>query len=577
MPANTGPTDTDSAKTAPTIPQAASARPARSPKAQQRQRGQGQWALNHFEPLNAAERFKKDDAGLNVRDRIISRYAATGFESIDPTDLRGRFRWWGLYTQRRPGIAGGKTGMLEDEELEDSFFMMRVRIPGGQLSTAQLRTIGGISKEYGRDVADITDRQNVQFHWIRIEDVPTIWERLHEVGLSSIQACGDVPRNILGCPVAGIDADEILDATAVLRATEAVAAGNPEFGNLPRKYKTAISGCASHCTVHEINDISFVGVQGPDGSPGFDLWVGGGLSTNPMLATRLGAFVEPDQVPAVWAGVTGLFRDYGYRRLRTRARLKFLVADWGAERFRDVLEREYLGFKLADGEAPPAPIHGSRDHVGIHRQTNGLYYVGVAPHTGRVSGTQLWRAADLAEEYGSGRLRTTTEQKLLFLDIREKDLRPLVADLEAIDLVANPSPFRRGTMACTGLEFCKLAIVETKQRARDLYTELDRRLPEFDAPITINVNGCPNSCARFQLADIGLKGSIVDGEEGFQVHLGGSLGADPSFGRKLRGLKVTAEGLPDYVERLLRRYQADRAEGEQFATWVRRADEGLLQ
>jgi sulfite reductase (ferredoxin) len=540
------------------------------------QRGQGQWALGHFEPLNAAERFKKDDAGLNVRDRIVNRYAAAGFDSIDPTDLRGRFRWWGLYTQRRPGIAGGKTGLLDDAEIEDSYFMMRVRIPGGQLTSEQLRTIGGIAKEYGRDVADITDRQNVQFHWIRIEDVPTIWERLDEVGLSSLQACGDVPRNILGCPVAGIDADEIIDATAVLRATEAVAAGNPEFGNLPRKYKTAISGCTSHCTAHEVNDISFVGVTGPDGTAGFDLWVGGGLSTNPMLAKRLGAFVTPDQVPQVWAGVTGLFRDYGYRRLRSRARLKFLVADWGPERFREVLEREYLGFALADSPAPPAPIAGSRDHVGVHRQRDGLYYVGVAPHVGRTSGSQLWHAADLAAEYGSGRLRTTTEQKLLILDVAESNVDALVADLEAIDLEANPSPFRRGTMACTGLEFCKLAIVETKQRARDLYGELDRRMPGFDTPITINVNGCPNACARFQLADIGLKGSIVDGEEGFQVHLGGSLGADPSFGRKLRGLKVTADGLPDYVERLLRNFQANRADDEQFATWVRRADESLL-
>ncbi len=538
------------------------------------QRGQGQWALNHFEPLNAAERFKKDDAGLNVRDRIVNWYAHTGFESIDPTDLRGRFRWWGLYTQRRPGIAGGKTGILEDTEIEDSYFMMRVRIPGGQLSSDQMRAIGGISKEYGRDVADITDRQNVQFHWIRIEDVPVIWERLAEVGLSSLQACGDVPRNILGCPVAGIDAAEILDASEALRAAEEVAAGNPEFGNLPRKYKTAIAGCAAHCVSHEINDISFVGVD-HDGTKGFDLWVGGGLSTNPMLAKRLGAFVLPDQVPQVWAGVTGLFRDYGYRRLRSRARLKFLVADWGPERFREVLETEYLGFRLPDGPAPLPPT-AARDHIGVHRQRDGLYYIGVAPHVGRTSGSQLWQAADLAQEYGSGRMRTTTEQKLLFTDVPERNVTELVANLESIDLQANPSPFRRGTMACTGLEFCKLAIVETKQRARDLYSELDRRLPEFDTPVTINVNGCPNACARFQLADIGLKGSIVDGTEGFQVHLGGSLGADPSFGRKLRGLKVTADALPDYVERLLRNYQSGRADGEQFATWVRRADEGLL-
>ena len=541
-----------------------------------KQRGQGQWALGHYEPLNAAERFKKDDAGLNVRDRIVSRYASQGFDAIDPTDLRGRFRWWGLYTQRRPGIAGGRTGALDDADIEDAYFMMRVRIPGGQLSADQLRTVAGIAKEYGRDLADITDRQNVQFHWIRIEDVPEIWARLEEVGLSSLQACGDVPRNILGCPVAGIDGNEVIDATATLRATEAVAALNPEFVNLPRKYKTTISGCPSQCTAHEINDVSFVGVLGPDGTPGFDLWVGGGLSTSPMLAQRLGVFVRPEQVPDVWVGVTGLFRDYGYRRLRSRARLKFLVADWGAERFREVLEREYLGTALPDGPAPPPPPPGSRDHVGVHRQRDGRYYVGVAPHTGRTSGTQLWQVADLAESFGSGCVRTTIEQKLLITDIPERNIAPLVAELDCIDLPARPSPFRRSTMACTGIEFCKLAIVETKQRARDLYTELDKRLPDFDTPVSINVNGCPNSCARFQLADIGLKGSIVDGEEGFQVHLGGSLGADPAFGRKIRGLKVTAEGLPDYVERLLRGYVKDRAEGEQFATWVRRADEDLL-
>ncbi|MGO8882158.1 MAG: nitrite/sulfite reductase, partial [Streptosporangiaceae bacterium] len=367
------------------------------------QRGQGQWALGHREPLNAAERFKKDDDGLQVRDRILHRYAAEGFGSIDPADLRGRFRWWGLYTQRRPGISGGKTGALEDAEIEDSYFMMRVRIPGGQLSAEQLRTVAGIAKEYGRDLADITDRQNVQYHWIRIEDVPAIWARLEEVGLSSQEACGDTPRNILGCPVAGIDSGEILDATAVLRATEAVAAGNPAFTNLPRKFKTAISGCSSQCTAHEVNDISFVGVTGPDGTPGFDLWVGGGLSTSPMLARRLGVFVRPEEVPDVWAGVTALFRDYGYRRLRSRARLKFLVADWGAERFREVLEHEYLHRALPDGPAPPPPPPGSRDHVGVHRQRDGLYYVGVAPHTGRSSGGQLWQVADLAEAYGSGR------------------------------------------------------------------------------------------------------------------------------------------------------------------------------
>jgi sulfite reductase (ferredoxin) len=458
----------------------------------QPQRGQGQWALGHHEPLNPAERFKKDDDGLHVRERILNRYSVLGFDSIDPTDLRGRFRWWGLYTQRKPGIGGGKTGALEDAEIEDPFFMMRVRIPGGQLTAGQLRTIAGVAKEYGRDLADITDRQNVQFHWLRIEDIPAVWARLEEVGLSSQEACGDVPRNILGCPVAGLDASEVLDASAVLHATNALATSREDLANLPRKFKTAISGCASQCTAHEVNDVSFVGVVGPDGQPGFDLWVGGGLSTNPMLAQRLGAFVPPERVPEVWAAVASLFRDYGYRRLRSRARLKFLVADWGTERFREVLEREYLsGNGLPDGPRPPVPSPGSRDHLGVHRQQDGRYYVGVAPHTGRTTGTQLWQVADLAEEYGSGQVRTTVEQKLLIIDVPEHRVGELVAALQAIDLQASPDVFRRGTMACTGIEFCKLAIVETKGRARDLYTELGRRLPDFDTPITINVNGCP--------------------------------------------------------------------------------------
>jgi sulfite reductase (ferredoxin) len=539
--------------------------------------GQGQWALGHLEPLNPNERTKKDDDGLNVRQRIESIYSVRGFASIDAADLRGRFRWWGLYTQRRPGIDGGKTAILEPEELDDEYFMLRVRIPGGALTSNQLRTVAGIAWEYGRDVADVTDRQNVQLHWIRIEDVPDIWRRLERVGLSTTEACGDTPRNMLGCPLAGIDADEVLDATEVVRITNELAEGNKEFSNLPRKYKTAISGCPVQCTSHEINDISFVGVRhDDDGRVGFDLWVGGGLSTNPIFAQRLGVFVEPHEVPEVWTAVTRLFRDYGYRKSRNRARLKFLVADWGAEKFREVLEKEFLGRALVDGPAPPPPA-GERDHVGVRRQKDGRSYVGFALRSGRTSGSQLAEIADLADRYGSGRVALTVEQKAVIRDVPDDQVDALVAELESRDLRVRPDVFRRGTMACTGIEFCKLAIVETKVRSVDLYEELARRLPDFDTPITINVNGCPNSCARFQLADIGLKGSIVDGQEGFQVHLGGSLGTEQSFGRKLRGLKVTSAGLTDYVERVLRNYTDDRNDGEAFAAWVRRADESLLQ
>jgi sulfite reductase (ferredoxin) len=553
--------------------------------ARPRQRGEGQWALGYREPLNKNEENKKNDDGLNVRQRIIDIYSRYGFDSIDPADLRGRFRWYGLYTQRKPGIDGGKTAVLEPEELDDRYFMLRIRIDGGQLSESQLRVIGDISTRYARGTADITDRQNIQLHWVRIEDVPAIWEALESVGLSTTEACGDTPRVMLGCPVAGIDAGEIIDATPEIAQTIGRYLGDPAFSNLPRKFKTAMSGCAAQCTVHEINDVAFVGVTGPGGEPGYDLWVGGGLSTNPKIGVRLGAFVQPGQVAEVWAAVTSVFRDYGYRRLRHRARLKFLVADWGAERFREVLEKEYLGYALPDGPPPDGPRGGTRDHVGVHRQRDGRYYVGFAPRVGRLSGSALGVIADLAAKYGSGRVRTTTEQKMIILDVPQDRTGELAAALERADLQVRPSVFRRQTMACTGIEFCKLAIVETKHRASSLIDELERRLPDFSVPVTINVNGCPNSCARIQTADIGLKGSLVTGPdgqqtEGFQIHLGGALnGGDASgsgFGRKVRGLKTTARDLPDYVERVLRRFAAARQPDETFAAWAARASEEEL-
>jgi sulfite reductase (ferredoxin) len=307
--------------------------------------------------------------------------------------------------------------------------------------------------------------------------------------------------------------------------------------------------------------------------------VGGGLSTNPMFARRLGVFVLPDQVREVWAGVTSIFRDYGYRRQRNRARIKFLMADWGPEKFREVLEKEYLGYALPDGPAADPVGSGSRDHVGVHRQKDGKFYVGAATNVGRISGSLLTAVADLAETYGSGHAHTTIEQKLVVLGVSEPDVEPLVTGLEALGLSVRPSAFRRATMACTGIEFCKLAIVDTKQRAMDLIDDLEQRMPGFDQPVSINVNGCPNSCARFQVADIGLKGSIVNGEEGFQVHLGGTMGeldADQAFGRKVRGLKVTSAELTDYIERLLRRFEADREAEESFAAWVHRAPEDAL-
>jgi sulfite reductase (ferredoxin) len=557
--------------------------PTRSGTPTRRARGEGQWAMGHREPLNPNERSKKDDNPLNVRARIENIYAHRGFDSIDPADLRGRFRWYGLYTQRAPGIDGGRTAVLSPEELDDRYFMLRIRIDGGQLNLAQLRTIASVSEKYGRDTADITDRQNIQLHWVEIENVPEIWRQVESVGLSTTEACGDTPRVIMGSPVAGVAEAEVLDATEAIQEITERYIGDPAFANLPRKFKTNIGWLAD--TPYEANDISFLGVIHPDHGPGFDLWVGGGLSTNPMLAKRLGVWVPLHELVEVWVGVVSIFRDYGYRRLRNRARLKFLMADWGPEKFRQILETEYLKRPLIDGPAPELPDKPI-DHVGIHKQWDGRYYVGVAPVAGRVSGSLLNKVADIVERHGSDRVRLTPYQKLLILDLTADQVNETVAELREIGLEAAPSAWRRGTMACTGIEFCKLAIVETKARAASLIEELEKRLADFDADISINLNGCPNACARTQVADIGLKGMIVtdrDGRqvEGFQVHLGGGLGMavgqTAGFGRKLRGLKTTAADLPDYVERVARRYLAGRTDGETFAQWVARAPEEELK
>ena len=405
-----------------------------------RKRGEGQWKLGHREPLNPNERTKKDDDGLNVRARIETIYSKRGFDSIDPADLRGRMRWWGLYTQRKPGIDGGRTAVLEPEELDDRYFMLRVRLDGGALTTEQLRALGEISQTYARDTADVTDRQNIQYHWIEIESMPAIWQRLESLGMITTEACGDTPRVILGSPVAGIAADDEIDPRPAIDAILERYIGSKAFSNLPRKFKTAISW--QQDVAHEVNDISFVGVVHPEHGPGFDLWVGGGLSTNPKIAQRLGVWVPLDEVPDVWEGVVSIFRDYGYRRLRHRARIKFLVADWGVEKFRQVLEDEYLHRTLIDGPAPAIPERPI-DHVGVHKQKDGLNYVGVAPPSGRVSGTTLVALADAAERAGSGRVRLTPQQKIVVLDVPDAEVDALKAELNTIGLQAEPSPWRR--------------------------------------------------------------------------------------------------------------------------------------
>lgn len=545
-------------------------------------RDEGQWALGSREPLNHPETFKKEDDALNVRDRIINVYSKQGFDSIAKDDLRGRFRWMGLYTQRTEGYDGTFTGDDNADLLEAKYFMMRVRTDGKAMSAQALRTLGQISIDFARDSADITDRENLQYHWLEIENIPEIWRRLEEVGLQTMEACGDCPRGMLGSPLAGDSLDEVLDASSALQEIEQNYIGSPEFSNLPRKYKTAISGLQD--VAHEINDVSFVGVVHPEHGPGLDLWVGGGLSTNPMLAQRLGAWVPLAEVPEVWKGVTSIFRDYGYRRLRSKARLKFLVKDWGVEKFREVLETEYLHRKLIDGPAPEKLAH-PMDHVGVQKTKNGLNAVGTTAIAGRVSGTILTKLAALMESVGSDRIRFTAYQKIIVLDVADEKLDELRAGLDELGLDSRPTHWRRNLMACTGIEYCKLSFADTRGRAQQLVPELEARLAdintELDVPIGVNLNGCPNSCARIQIADIGFKAQMVDEgngpEEGFQVHLGGSLGEDSGFGRKLRQHKVLATEIVDYVDRVTRNFVKQREGGERFAQWAMRADETDLR
>ncbi|MEA2645258.1 MAG: hypothetical protein QOE92_341 [Chloroflexota bacterium] len=528
-------------------------------------RAQGQWGLGYLEPLTPQETNKRNQDGLDVYERIIHQYSKTGWDSIDPADLSGRFRWYGLYTQRPE---------------EDQMFMMRVRMPGGQLNAQQVDVCAEIARRWGGGVIDVTDRQNFQFHNLHIEDVPEVWALLSAVGLSTLETCGDVTRNVLGCPTAGVDAAEYLDATPYVLSVGRRLTGTKEFSNLPRKYKISITGCTHRCAADDINDIGAVAHR-VDGRIGFDVLVGGGLSTTPHMAQSLGVFVPPEELEELCVAITTLFRDYGYRRARNRARLKFLVADWGVEKFREVLEKKYLKRTLRDGPPAPPASAAHRDHVGIHRQADGNMYVGFPLVAGRTDADQLQAIGRLASKYGKGRVRCTTQQKMVILDIPEAGVEALVGELAGLGLQVRASSFRRSTMACTGIEFCKLAVAETKSRAGTLVDEMERRLPDFEDYARININGCPNSCARFQVADLGFLGSIVTIQgvptEVFQVYLGGHLGETRSFGRLAKGARVRGDRMADYVEALLRLYLSRRLPEQDFTGYLNALDDDDLQ
>jgi sulfite reductase beta subunit-like hemoprotein len=432
--------------------------------------------------------------------------------------------------------------------------------------------VGTLSERYGRSMGDITTRQNIQLHNLAIEDMPVVLDELNAVGLSFTQACGDVWRNVVGCPLAGVDGHELIDSRPLVAELERTFVGNREFSNLPRKFKVSVSACVHRCAQHEINDIGLVAVD-KDGTVGYDVWVGGGLGASARMGRRLDIFARPQDAVDVCRAITEIFRDEGKRTKRTRARIKFLVDEWGVERLRAEVEQR-LGRELETSVAPADPIDPQRDHLGIHPQVqHGLYYVGGTTLRGRFTADQMIGVADIADRYGSGELRCTNRQNIIVIDVPDHHVETVAAELADLGLPTEASAFRRGVISCTGMEFCKLAIVETKERAAQLIEHLERRIGDLDGAIRINLNGCPNACAQYQIADIGLQGGIAktpDGErvQGFILHIGGRLGEGAAFGRRISSKAIPATDARYAVERVVRAYKAERRADQAFGEWA---------
>jgi sulfite reductase (ferredoxin) len=506
----------------------------------------------------------------------IEQFARGGFDSIPPEWVGTYFRTWGIYTQGDGvGVIGGKNG----EGRAVRYFMMRVRIPNGLLTSEQARVIADLSEKHARGLADITVRQNVQFHWLAIESIPEVLQRLWSVGLTTTGACGDVARNVTGCPIAGLDAHEIVDASPLALEIDHMLGGNSEFYNLPRKFKISITGCRDWCSYPEINDVGFTAatrVRDGREQVGFTLRVGGGLSTNPHLAVKLNAFIQWEQVLPVARGVAQIFKaSEVLRQSREKARLKFLFLEngWTAESFLAELQR-VIGFALdpAEAEEIPADIH--RDHVGIRAQKQpGLMYVGASVLRGRITPEQLRVAADLAERYADGHLRATVMQNLLIVNIPATNAEIVARELTAVGLAVRGSAFARGTVACTGSEFCKLALTETKGFARWLAEELDDRLPGFDQQLKLHITGCPNSCGQHWIADIGLEGKKIKQEgrmiDAYYFCVGGSVGEFASIARPV-GYRCAASDVPTAIERLLLSFNERREDGENLRQFLKR-------
>jgi sulfite reductase (ferredoxin) len=502
----------------------------------------------------------------------VRAFAREGRASVLPEWASLYFKWWGIYTQ---GDGVGATGGKGGEGLASDYFMMRIGIPNGILSSHQLRTIGKLTRKHARNLADITVRQNIQLHWLTIESLPEVVDALTQIGMSPKGACGDVVRNVTGCPLAGIAKDELIDASPIAVGVSRLLSANPKFYNLPRKFKISATGCSSWCNYPEINDIGLTPAT-RDGKVGYSLRVGGGLSNEPYLAVRLNAFLHPDQAIAAIRAVTEVFRDQqGLRESRDRARMKYLFMKegWTTERFLDEVQSR-VDFRIEPAGEESVPEDVFRDHVGIHPQRQaGLAYVGASVLRGRLTGEQLEAAAELAERFGDGQLRATVSQNLLFINIPNSKTGELARELGQIGLHVEATNFWRGAVACTGTEFCKLAITETKGFARWLVDELDERLPQFDQQLRLNVTGCPNGCGQHWIADIGIEGKKIKHEgkltDAYYFCLGGAVGQHAGIARPV-GYRCAAPLVPEAIERLLREYLADRLPSENLRAWFAR-------
>ncbi len=518
----------------------------------------------------------------------VREFARNGRDSVLPEWTGLYFKWWGIYTQ---GDGLGVTGGANGEGKATEFFMMRIGLPNGLLTSHQLRVIGEITRKHARNLADITTRQNIQLHWLTIDSLVEVVDQLTAIGLSPKGACGDVVRNVTGCPLAGIDGHELIDASPLAVEIAHTLTANPAFYNLPRKFKITASGCPLWCSYPEINDVALTAVKrNIDGKDeiGYTLRVGGGLSTEPHIAIRIPAFIRQDQALAAVIATAEIFREQQeLRENRTRARLKYLFMrhGWTAESFLDALEAR-LGYKLdpppkgADtGEGIPDDIY--RDHIGITPQRQpGLSAVGASVLRGRLSGDQLVQLADLADQFGDGNLRATIMQNILIVNVPNNRAQGLVAELHKMDLHVDVTPFWRGAIACTGTEFCKLAIAETKAFSKWLVSEMEDRLPAFDQQIKLHVTGCTNSCGQHWIADIGLEGKKIkkDGAlvDAFFFCVGGAVGKYARPARTL-GYRAAAEDVPAAIERLLRGYLSARTPGEDLRSYFSRTEDEILR